>query len=97
MPYVIVLPIRGNQWKTIGGSLGFLKRTWCMTFKDADRNAIETTTTPICHPSPSCENRSDSGPATSWRKPIFANDGGKQLRNKITGKEDVARERRKER
>lgn len=24
MPYVTVLPIKGSQWKTTGGSLGFL-------------------------------------------------------------------------
>jgi hypothetical protein len=27
MPYVIVLPMIGSQWKTTGGSFGFLKRT----------------------------------------------------------------------
>ena len=36
MPYVTVLPMKGNQEKTMGGSLGFLKRIWLATWRKTD-------------------------------------------------------------
>ena len=71
MPYVMVLPMTGNQWKTSGGSLGFLNSTCCRTLTKTVTDKRVATTMPICDGSPSCENCWDSGPATSCRTPIF--------------------------
>lgn len=72
MPYVTVLPIKGNQWKTTGGSLGFLNINWFKTLRTMERTMKVTATTPTWDAVPSSLKRWDSGPATSSRSPMIA-------------------------
>ena len=38
IPYAIVLPIKGTQWKTTGGSCGFLYKACPRTLSTTDRH-----------------------------------------------------------
>ena len=72
IPYVIVLPMIGSQWKTIGGSFGFLKRTWLRTLRTTDRATNATTKAPTTSPRPRWATASARGPFMDSRIPISA-------------------------
>ena len=65
MPYVMVLPTKGNQWKTMGGSLGFLNSSCDKTLRTTETKITPKTTVPTWEAVPSWENCWDSGPARS--------------------------------
>lgn len=73
MPYVTVLPMTGNQWKTTGGSLGFLNKTWWRTFRKTTAARKPASTTPIREAKESSANFWVSGSkwtAASWSRPM---------------------------
>ena len=50
MPYVMVLPIKGTQWKTSGGSFGLRLRSWRKTFtRMAEMMVVANARRMICH------------------------------------------------
>lgn len=76
MPYVTVLPMIGNKWKTTGGSLGFLSsncwrtlRTTASTRKAAKPAAIVTGVDELAVKLP-------IGPEISARTPMLRDEGG---------------------
>lgn len=71
MPYVIVLPIKGNQWKTTGGSLGFLNSTCFRTLKKTEVNKRPATANPTCDTTDSFDSCWDRGPEISCTRPIL--------------------------
>lgn len=44
---MMVFPSMGNQWKTIGGSFGFLNSSWLKTLNTTAITTIEATETAI--------------------------------------------------
>lgn len=72
MPYVTVLPIHGNQWKTIGGSLDFFRRTWLRTFNTTASTTNEAKPATARRGVGAFEVKLPSGPATFSRSPIAA-------------------------
>jgi hypothetical protein len=75
MPYVIVLPMTGNKWKTTGGSLGFLSsncwrtlRTTASTRKAAKPAAMVTGVDELAVKLP-------IGPEISARTPMLRDEG----------------------
>jgi hypothetical protein len=71
----MVLPTKGNQWKTMGGSLGFREISWRSTFKTMLARRKAPTATPTCDASPRRPNPSARGPPKSWMRPILAGRG----------------------
>lgn len=72
MPYVTVLPMKGNQWKTTGGSLGFLSRICFKTLRTTERTMTPKPMTKTWDVVPSLSRCWDAGPATCWRRPMVA-------------------------
>jgi hypothetical protein len=64
IPYVTVLPMKGNQWKTTGGLFAFLNRTCDSTFTTTEtemkvRKAVKTN---------AVTDRPESRSASGWIK-----------------------------
>jgi hypothetical protein len=74
MPYVMVLPITGNQWKTTGGSLEFLNTIWCRTLRKTEKKRRPANTTPTCDTTDSCDSCWDRGPEMFCRKPMLGSE-----------------------
>jgi hypothetical protein len=71
MPYVTVLPMTGNRWKTTGGWLGFLSSSWFRTLSTTASTIKEAKPEATRTGSEELEAKLPRGPATSARTPML--------------------------
>lgn len=76
---MMVLPMKGTQWKTTGGSCGFLNSSWLSTLRIMASTTKATSAEPTTMPVDLLESCSDTGPARVARRPMIAE------RSKIAG------------
>ncbi len=76
----MVLPIKGNQWNTSGGSLGFLNNNCRRTLTATTTSSKVAPATPTCDAVPNRENCWDAGPTRSSMSPIGSANGGHRAR-----------------
>ena len=70
MPYVTVLPITGNKWKTRGGSLGFMNRNCLRTLRTMARRIKEAKPAATTTGVDELEVKSPTGPVTVAKTPM---------------------------
>lgn len=61
----------GSQWKTTGGSFGFLNNTWFNTFKTTANATNATKAALMTSPRPCCVTSSERGVLIDSRIPIL--------------------------
>jgi hypothetical protein len=93
IPYVMVLPITGNQWKTTGGSLDFLSNSCFKTLSTTERRIKEAKPAATTAAVDDSEVNLPTGPETSARIPILdrgrVNERKRRGRNCCRGRVEI--------
>jgi hypothetical protein len=83
MPYQTVFPMMGNQWKTTGGSFGFLNNSCFRTLRTTARRIKEAKPAAYTTGRDEFAVKSPNGPAMVARTPILRDRGVKEDREGV--------------